>query len=311
MAVPAALLLAGWGCTRGEAPPPGPVSDLARYHEALEAWRARRHASLTAPDGWTTLVGLRWLEDGTLTLGAAPSSDIILPGRLPPLVGTLHVADSAVRFVASAAVHVEDTGQPALDLELRSDRHGKPTVLELQGVTWRVIDRGGRRALRVKDTLAPARLSFLPLRYFPVDTSFRVVARLEPTPGRSLTVATIVGVEEVYQSPGRLVFNLAGHRYSLIAAREPGDSSYFIMFRDSTAATSTYPAGRFLVVPPADSAGWTVIDFNRAYNPPCAFTAFATCPLPPPGNVLPVSIAAGEQRPAPHGDRVTVAAARP
>ncbi|MDX2060837.1 MAG: DUF1684 domain-containing protein, partial [Gemmatimonadales bacterium] len=173
----------------------------------------------------------------------------------------------------------------------------RPTVIRSGGLSLRVIDRGGRLALRVKDSAAPERLGFRGLDYFPVDSASRVRARLVPhVRPHSLKVTNILGQPEEYPSPGILSFRLNGRRFELIAAQQPGDSALFIIFRDSTSLTETYQAARFLSAPPPDRDGNTILDFNRAYNPPCAFTAFSTCPLPPPENVLATAIRAGEKR---------------
>jgi hypothetical protein len=242
------------------------------------------------------VAGLHWLEEGTARVGSAGENDIVLPHGAPPHVGVLQVERGAVRFASWPGTAVRHGDARVDSLELSTDRDSSPTVLASGSVTFRVIDRSGHLALRVKDSLSHARLAFAGLEYFPVDTTWRVPARLEPTPGNRLKVINIVGLEEDFASPGRLVFTTHGRTLSLQVAQEKGDSSYFIIFRDSTSASATYPAGRYLAAPPVDSTGWTVLDFNRAYNPPCAFTAYATCPLPPPQNILPVAIEAGELR---------------
>jgi hypothetical protein len=193
---------------------------------------------------------------------------------------------------------VRIAGAPVDTAALQTDANGaKPTILEAGSVTLRIIDRSGKLALRVKDTLHPSRAAFTGLEYFPVDTSWRLRARLVPhDEPKTLEVIDVLGQVQTYESPGALEFRHAGETYRLDAAIEPGTEDLFVMFRDRTSADDTYPAGRYVYAPLPDSTGATVLDFNRAYNPPCAFTALATCPLPPRQNLLPIPIRAGELR---------------
>jgi uncharacterized protein (DUF1684 family) len=188
-----------------------------------------------------------------------------------------------------------------------------PTVLRSGSVTYRLIERGGKVALRVKDSSYVLRTDFKGLTYFPLDTSLRVLAHLVPhaTP-RTLRILNVIGQTEEYRSPGLLEFTIGGVPQQITASFEGKDTTqYFLIFRDATAKDSTYPAGRFMYATPVDSAGNTILDFNRAFNPPCAFTAFATCPLPPAENVLQVAIRAGEKRYAgPHGSTLAEVRAR-
>jgi len=192
-----------------------------------------------------------------------------------------------------------------IDTVTIADARGRAsTVLRHGSVTYRVIERGGRFALRVKDSAFVLRTDFKGLEYFPLDTSMRVLATLVPHAApRTLRILNVVGQTEEYRSPGTLFFTIAGTRYRITAAFEGSDTTqYFLIFRDATSRDATYPAGRFMYSALVDSSGHTVLDFNRAYNPPCAFTPFATCPLPPAENVLTVALNAGEKRYAgPHG----------
>lgn len=295
---PAGLLLLAACATRS----PAPVAfDRTTYQADYAAWRAKRLDAIAGPDGWATLVGLHWLDRDRLTLGADSGNAIVLPaGHAPPHLGTLDIVARRVRFAAAPGISVRRDTLPGLvdTVALQSDSgHRRPTVIRSGGLSLRVIDRGGRLALRVKDTAAPERLGFRGLDYFPIDSASRVTARLVPhaTP-HTLKVTNILGQPEEYPSPGILSFDLNGRRFELIAAQEPGDSTLFIIFRDSTSLTETYQAARFLGAAAPGPDGITILDFNRAYNPPCAFTAFSTCPLPPPENILATAIRAGEKR---------------
>jgi uncharacterized protein (DUF1684 family) len=214
------------------------------------------------------------------------------------------IANDIVRFVAAAGVDVRADSTRIDSAQVNSDKSPRPTVLRAGSMTFRVIERGGRLALRVKDSSYVLRHEFKGLEYFPLDTALRVQARLVPHASpRTVRILNVLGQTEEYASPGMLEFTIAGRPYRLAATYEGRDTSqYFVIFRDETRRTTTYPAGRFLYAAPAGTNGYTVLDFNRAFNPPCAFTAFATCPLPPAENMLGVSISAGERRYAgPHG----------
>ena len=286
------------GCSPATVLPPDPPFDPIEYQRDFDRWRAGRTRSIGGPDGWTTLIGLFWLDGATFTVGSDSASDIVLPaGHVPERLGTLHVAEGLVRFDAAKGATVWRDGTAVDTITLRSDRDGKPTVLRSGGVTLRVIERSGQLALRVKDTASPDRLGFTGLSYFPVDSSLRVagVLRRHSKP-RTVKVGTVTGQVEEYASPGVVEFALGGRRLSLLAVQQPGSKSLFIIFRDSTSGKETYQAARFLQAPWPDSAGVTTLDFNRAYNPPCAFSAYSTCPLPPAENILPVAVRAGERR---------------
>jgi uncharacterized protein (DUF1684 family) len=275
-----------------------PWPDPAVYAAELDAWKEMRRTAVAGGDGWTTLAGLHWLDSARYTLGSDSASGIVLPSHGPRRLGTLERTGAGLRFVTAAGATVRVKGAPVDTVTLATDANGaRPTVLEAGSLTLRVIDRGGKLALRVKDTLHAARRSFTGLEYFPVDTAWRLRARLvrhdEP---KTVQVIDVLGEVQSYRSPGSLEFRHGGETYRLDPVIEPGVEDLFVMFRDRTSAGETYPAGRYVYVEWPDSSGTTVLDFNRAYNPPCAFTALATCPLPPTQNVLPVAIPAGELR---------------
>jgi hypothetical protein len=184
---------------------------------------------------------------------------------------------------------------------MHNDTEPVPTRLQIGNLTIVVIARGERLGLRVRDPEAPARVHFKGLTCFPYDPEWRVEGRLERfAEPKTLRVPDITGETQEFKSPGELVFTREHKEFRLQIAEEPGVSQYFIMFRDLTSGQRTYPSGRFLYVERADPAGHVVIDFNRAYTPPCGFTAFATCPLPPRQNWLPFAVQAGELKPAGH-----------
>lgn len=277
----------------------GPA-ERAAWERGLDTWQQARLASVAGPDGWATLTALAWLAPGVNPVGTDSARDTVrLPaGRVPASVGTITVAPGAIAFRAARGATVTVNGAPVDSVALATDAGGqKPTVLAIGAITLRVLERGGRLAVRVKDTLAPARLAFRGLEYFPRDPAWRLNATFERhDPVRTLKIINILGQPEDYPNPGALVFTVAGTTYRLEAAQEKGDSALFVIFRDETSRDASYEAGRFLKVNPPDAAGRADLDFNRAYNPPCAFSAFATCPLPPPQNRLAVRIPAGGKR---------------
>jgi uncharacterized protein (DUF1684 family) len=264
------------------------------------AWQAERRESLGGTNGWLTLVGLHWLGEGSNSAGSDLTNQIVLPDkRVPDHLGQFIRSGRTVKFEAAAGVPARVAGQPVQTATIRTDRESNPTRLESCGLVFTVIERGDRIGLRVRDPESPARRQFRGVKYFPYDDRWCVVGRFEGAvmPQR-FRVPDVTGSVQEYASPGVLVFEHGKTEHRLVAASEPGTEDLFIMFRDETAGTSTYPAGRFLYVRPADSKGKVILDFNRAYSPPCAFTDFATCPLPPPQNRLPFPIRAGELAPA-------------
>ena len=269
----------------------------APYDEEILAWRKARVQDLTGEDGWLSLAGLFWLQPGKNTLGSAPSSAIILPaGKAPDHAGSILVERHSIRIEASPEAGITSNSKPVTSLELRSDEEGKPTVLKLGSLSFHVIKRGDRLGLRVKDRDNPNRLGFKGLDYYPIDAAWRFAATFVPyDPPKSIPITNILGMIEDQKSPGAISFKVAGTTYQLDAVIEQGSDELFVMFADKTTGTETYGSGRYLYCP-MPSNGRTVIDFNKAYNPPCAFTQFATCPLPPRQNRLPVAIQAGEKK---------------
>jgi uncharacterized protein len=293
------------GCAAEPGVTPKPSVDSIAYAADTREWRVKRLDAIAGPEGWSTLAGLFWLDSARYTIGSSAASTIRLPSdHTPPALGLLTRTDTVVWFVAARGAATQIDSTPVDSAVLHSDKAPTPTVLRAGSVTYRVIERGGRLALRVKDSSYVLRREFKGLEYFPLDTALRVHARLVPhaTP-RTLRILNVIGQTEEYRSPGMLEFSIAGKPYRITASFEGKDTTqYFLIFRDQTSRDATYPAGRFMYASPVDRAGYTILDFNRAYNPPCAFTAFATCPLQPAENVVPVAISAGEKRYAgPHG----------
>ncbi len=266
------------------------------YQQEIKEWQNRRLRQLTAADGWTTLVGLFWLDAGENSFGRAASNRIVMdyPG-LPEQVGTFRVVGMRVSFSAAPNAAVMHAGRLVSSLgPLIDDAGGAPTLLNTGTVSFHLLKRSGRLGIRVRDSAAAARVHFQGLEYFPIDEKWRLAARFEPYQSvKTVSIATVLDMQEEMQSPGTLVFEVDGQQHRLEAVLESGATDYFVMFTDLTNGKQTYAAGRCLYVSPP-VGGAAVIDFNKAYNPPCCFTPFATCALPQPTNRLSIAINAGE-----------------
>jgi len=267
--------------------------DPAAHQAEVEAWRDGRYTMLRRDLGWLTLSGLGWLKPGVNRVGSSPDVDVVLPDG-PPLAGTITVGETVT--ADGTFLH---HGEPARRVPMVPDQEGEPTLLEVGALRLCVIERGGRLAVRTWDLDAPARHAFDGIDHWPVDAAWRVLGRFEPTPGRMLTVPDILGVEEPQASPGDVVLEGigAGHRLQALSGGDSGE--LWLVFGDATNGVETYRGGRFLYTSAPNAGGQLVVDFNRAYNPPCVFSPYATCPLPWPANRLPFRVEAGERI---HGD---------
>jgi uncharacterized protein (DUF1684 family) len=290
----AALWAAG-----AKAPAAGP--DPAAYRKEIETWRQERLTSLKKEDGWLTLVGLYWLKPGENRFGSDPGNPVILPaGKAPAVAGTLTREGDKVRLDVQPGVPLTADGKPPTPgMTVSAGTNGKPTTLQLGSLSFFVIKRGDRMGVRIKDKTSPMRAGFKGIDEYPIRPEWRVVARFEPYKDKKIPIANIIGQVEDNPSPGAIVFDWQGKTYRIDALEGGDDGSLFLVFGDQTNGKETYGAGRFLdTAPPKD--GKVVVDFNTAYNPPCAFTAFATCPLPPAENKLALKVEAGEKKVGAH-----------
>jgi len=268
----------------------------------FDKWRAERITHLRDEDGWLTLVGLFWFKQGENTFGRDPSSTLVLnSASIPARLGTFKLDGRDVRFTSVSGANVTNAGKLVTSIEMQPDSSGHPTVLSAGSLRFFVITRSNKIGLRVRDLNSPARTEFKGLEYFPPAREWIVDARFEPyRPYKRIPIVNILGMRESMQSPGALVFQKDGQEYRLDTVLEdPQDQELFIMFADATSAHETYGAGRFMYIPFPQN-GRAMVDFNRAYNPPCAFSDFATCPLPPPQNRLKLRVDAGEKKYAGH-----------
>lgn len=283
---------------------PSPSPMTRESHEADYAqWREARRNGLVRPgSGAVTWVGLWELPNGSFTVGSADSSDILLlDDKVPALLGTIVRSGNDITFTPARGAHpmIGDSIPITSTINVVTDRSRGATAIGVGTYRFRVHGEPGTDRLWVRawDESHPLRETFQLPEAYPLSGDWRVAARFDSFPSpKDFQVADVAEGTQSYHSPGELVFRIAGREHRLAVSADTGSRDYFIMLWDSTASTTTYGAGRYLRVPLADSTGWTVIDFNRTYNPPCAFTAFSTCAFPPPENRLPFAITAGEKR---------------
>lgn len=275
------------------------ATEIDSYQHSVEQWRAGRVERLTAANGWLSLIGLEWLKPGANRLGSAADNDIVLKAG-PAHLGTLTLKPDGTAHLALAAGSGATIGGQALaQADLIDDVHAgadaAPTTVNFGSASFYVIERDGRKALRVKDSEAATRKHFVGIDYFAIDPSWRIVADWVPfAPPHKLEMGSVIGTIDTVEVPGKVVFQRDGRNYELLPYQEEPGGELFFVLADRTSGKETYGAARFLYAAlPKD--GKVVLDFNRAYSPPCAFTAFATCPLAPPENRLDLRVTAGEK----------------
>jgi uncharacterized protein (DUF1684 family) len=290
--------LAVTACKDEEAARQAAAAREQAFAGSQQAWRDERHARLTKPDGWTSLVGLHWIEQGEHYFGSDADNGIRLATG-PAHVGMVSRKDDRVRLVPEKGIALTLDDEPltgAATLLSDADPDG-PSRIGFDGGKGLItlIKRGDRYAFRVKHADAPTRTGFRGIQYWPGGDEWIVAAKFVPNPaGKTLPIANIIGTVDDVPNPGAVEFQRDGKTFR-IEALDEGEGTLFLVFADRTSGHGSYPAGRFLDAPKPDTAGNVVIDFNKSYNPPCAFTAFATCPLPPPENRLDLEIVAGER----------------
>lgn len=285
------LLVYPAGCGR-DTPP---AAEGENYLAAIEQWRAERLQRLKAEDGWLSLAGLFWLEEGPNSFGSGPQNQIVFPaGKAPEKLGLLMRRGNSVTVKIEPGIAVTAGGKPVTEMQIFGEPLTEPVVLKYGDLSWFIIQRGDRIGVRLRDAQNPAIAALDHIDSYPVDPRWRIAARLERYESpRSIQIENILGMVSQEETPGRLVFNIEGKTYRLQTLEE-GDE-LFVIFRDASSGVDTYPAGRYLYVKKPEENAETWIDFNKAYNPPCAYTDYATCPLPPPDNYLPIVVNAGEQ----------------
>jgi uncharacterized protein len=254
----------------------------ANYFESIREWQKQRDAALRSEDGWLALAGLFWLKPGDNTIGSADSNNFVLPkGSAPARIGRLRLEGNRVIFTSV------DGSSRTLSYD-----EDKPDVVRAGSISFFVIKRGDRLGIRVKDSASSVRKNFQGLKFFPISSEFRFQAKFIPNV-KKIPILNVLGQTDLEESPGIVEFTCRGQQYRLRPIYE--GKTLFFLFKDPTNKTQTYPAGRMLNTPlPVN--GTVDLDFNKSYNPPCTFTPYATCPLPPRENTVAVPIEAGEMR---------------
>lgn len=286
------LTLSVLACGRGVLRAEGESTAPAEF----QAWRQQREKSLRNESGYLALAGLYWLKDGYQTFGSAGDNGIVFPaGRAPERAGAFSVKAGQVTVSSTPGVELLLDGQSVSTTRMASDAEGAPTKIRLGDLTFWVIERSGRLGIRLRDPQCPILKGYRGTPCFEYAPQWRVQARFEPfeTP-RSVEVPNILGTKSMMETTGRLVFTIDGQSYAL-QPTSVSKTSYSIIFGDQTNGRQTYGGGRFLRVPVPAEGSTTVIDFNHAYNPPCAYNPHTTCPMPPAENKLVLPIEAGER----------------
>ena len=265
------------------------------YEDETLQWRRQVEASLRGEESWLSLAGLFWLAPGENPIGSGHGSSILLPaGTAPEAAGTIDFNGAQAVFHPAPGVAAHVDVERVETIVLQPDVSGLPTRVRLGDVTFIIVRRGDRWGVRVWNRNHPARTAFPGRRWYPIDESYVVPARyLRYDPPKPTLLANVLGDSEPTLCPGHVEFELKGVAARLLVT-EADEQGLFLIFADLTNGKITYPPGRFLATGPAEGDPVT-LDFNRAYSPPCAFTPYATCPLPPPENHLPIAIEAGEQ----------------
>lgn len=270
------------------------ITDEAAYVKAIKEWQHSRLERLKSETGWLNLAGLFWLEEGENSFGSDPANDIVFPEKAEAFCGTVTLKEGKVFLLASAGVNITCEDTLVTRLVLNDDHSDNTTHLEQGDLAWYIVKRGEKYGIRLRDYQHPRinKLDHIPC--YPIQTSYVVEATLKPfEEPRTMTLATPVeGFTEDYQCPGELHFKIK--KKDLVLYPFASGDGYFLIIADETTGLDTYGAGRYMYSVP-DSSGRIILDFNKAYNPPCAFSPFATCPMPPRENFLPVAIKAGEK----------------
>lgn len=265
------------------------------YEAKVLAWRAEKYEALVRENGWLALAGLYWLNEGRNLVGANPMCEIILPERAPTFLGVVYWEKKNIRFTVAEGVQVKVNGKLAQKAILKSTREPKPSF-----ITWNedlrlvVHMHADKPAIRIWDNKRPARFSLPPLKWFPINKDFRFNAKYTRYPdAHSAHSEDTFGEMVEDRIDGYVTFKYQDVKYKLDVS-ETSSHKLFIKFRDETSKVETYPPSRYYYTEPVGGNGKVTVDFNFAYNPPCAFTEYATCIFAPPQNTLPFRVEAGE-----------------
>ena len=281
--------------------PVGVVLQAENHQHAIEAWRASRHERLMKPDGWLTLVGLEWIQEGKNSIGSAADNDIQLPGG-PANWGVVVLKEKHLSFKNFDPEKVNINDAPLTHADLVADTEGEPTILTSGTLSLNVIFRESY-ALRIKDSKAKALQNFKGVVSYPISESWRIDGRFIPAvEGAVMEITNVLG--QLYESPvfGTFEFDMDGKTYSLLGLGSKDSENLWFIFADRTTGHGTYGAGRYLYSDGMPENDHLTVDFNKAYNPPCAFNPYSTCPIPPQRNRMDLLVLAGEKDFHPESD---------
>lgn len=270
--------------------------EAATYAAEIKAWDESRINTLKSANGWVNLAGLFWLKPGENKFGSASGSELEFNHpQFPAELGRFILGDKEVIWETAGEQEVFEKGNRVTRVVQFKLDSLQSLQLAYKTFRWTIIKRENLIGVRFRDLAHPHLNTFNHINRYRVDADWRVEARLESSMIPSVAITNVLGQTSLQRSPGKVVFELQGKTYKLDAVDE-GDDNLFILFGDDTNDVETYPTGRFMYIPKPDANGKTVIDFNKAFNPPCAFSAFATCPIPPKQNILPLKVTAGEKK---------------
>ncbi len=267
------------------------------YIQQIDDWHNKRVDRLKEKNSWLSLAGLFWLDEGENSFGSDKSNDIVFPeGKAAEFMGWFDLKDGEVKVRLKPGINITNEDKPIKEMILQNDNTKNPSILQYNSLNWFVIKRGNKYGIRLKDSEHPEFDRFTGIERFDIDFDWRLEAKfIRYNPAKIIEVPTVLGTIQKDSSPGYLQFEIDGNSFQLDPLGKIESKRLFLIFADQTNGDKTYGAGRFLVIdfPHPDSTIY--IDFNKAYNPPCAFTKFATCPLPPKQNQLPFEVTAGEK----------------
>lgn len=266
------------------------------YIQSVEQWQSKRLERLKDENGWLNLVGLYWLQEGQNPFGSNPANNIVFPEKAPEFIGSYITYKGNVSVTIQQDVDVFINDSLLKEHEVFTDADHNTTYFKHGSFRWHIIRRGDQLGIRLRDLESPLIDKITEIPSFPIDPKWRIKAKFEKyDEPKTIAIPDVLGNTEYEKCYGELTFNIENKEYSLMPLGDGVNGNLFVIFADETSAEETYGAGRFLSVEKPDNKGFTYIDFNKATNPPCAFTDYATCPLPPRENVLAVKIMAGEK----------------
>ncbi len=265
------------------------------YLKEIEEWHSQRISNLKKEESWLNLIGLFWLKEGENKIGSAKDNDIFFPeDKAPQYIGSIHKQDSVITLEVNEGIEVLNDGNAVKQIGLKHDLSGNPTKLSTGSLRWYIIKRGDRYGVRLRDVESNLLNEFKGIDRYPVNSDWRKEARfIQFDPPKEIEIPSYQGGTETAVSIGSLVFIHDDKEYRLDAL--DSGNRLFIIFTDETSGEETYGGGRYIYTDKADTNGIVILDFNKAYNPPCVFTKYATCPLPPKQNYLRLRITAGEK----------------